>query len=421
MAFLGLDIAKSKVDCCLLIETSSKPKRHVIPQTQEGFNDLKSWIEKHGLTLEDLISVLEPTGVYGYDLTHWLYESKASVRVVQPTQARYFARYHKVNSKNDEIDSHMLAKMGKEKADELPVWEPPSEISEKLKFLFKRLDQSVKMRCIEENRLEGHDGIKTYENADSYTIQNIDFYKAQEQQILAEIEDLAFSDIKLKADIKLLQTIPGVGEKLGPILAVLFNSRNFTSGGQVAKFIGVIPKDNKSGSSVNSPSRMTKAGNSAIRAKLYMGAKAAVRENTRDSRIKRFYNHLINNGKTKACATGAIMHKLLVVAYGVWKNQQPYDDNYENNRRHVATVHSNDMLSCQPVNNVVVNVADSPCSERKRALRPSRTRREEHGQVEGVKAERSEPRSGCLDTKTPVLPQVCKDGALKRRTYAVNG
>ena len=162
MAFLGLDVAKDKVDCCLLTERCKKPKRCVIQHNSAGFDDLQKWLGAQELTLTDLITVLEPTGIYSYNLTQWLYSKKASVRLVQPTQARYFARYHKVNGKNDEIDRHMLAQMGKEKADELPEWKPLPSLHEEILFLHRRMDQVVKTRQIEKNRLEGqHRGIYT--------------------------------------------------------------------------------------------------------------------------------------------------------------------------------------------------------------------------------------------------------------------
>ena len=64
MVFLGLDVAKQKVDCCLLSDERKKPKRHVIEQKASGFESLKSWVESLGVSLEGLPCILEPTGVY---------------------------------------------------------------------------------------------------------------------------------------------------------------------------------------------------------------------------------------------------------------------------------------------------------------------------------------------------------------------
>ena len=429
MAFLGLDIAKEKVDCCLLTENGKKNKRHVIQQSSAGFKDLQKWIKEQGFSLNAITTVLEPTGVYGYKLTRWLHDQKASVKLVQPTQARYFARYHKVNSKNDEIDSLMLAKMGKEKSDELPEWKPLSQLYETIQFLLRRMDQVVRTRQVERNRLEGHEGIKSFETADKYTKLTVEFYDKQEAQITKEIVNLIATDPKLDADVRLLKTIPGIGDKTSPILAILLNTRDFKSASQFAKFVGVIPKDNKSGSSVASPSRMSKAGSSALRAKLYMGASAAMREDTRDSRLKRFYQELMKRGKSEGSAHGALMHKMVVVAYGVWKSQKPYDDDYEKRRLQntvqQATKSDADIVECEAVANAAVDAADSPCSECKRALRPSRTRSEEHKQAEGVKAaqaKHSAPRRGCLDSEDAcVTTSEARTRSAKRRTRTVDG
>ena len=384
MAFLGLDVAKDKVDCCLLTERCKKPKRCVIQHNSAGFDDLQKWLGAQELPLTDLITVLEPTGIYSYNLTQWLYSKKASVRLVQPTQARYFARYHKVNSKNDEIDSLMLAQMGKEKADELPEWKPLPSLHEEILFLLRRMDQVVKTRQIEKNRLEGHGKIKAFAVADKYTKLTVEFYNKQETQIIEEIADLVAKDAKLNADVKLLKTIPGIGEKTAPILAILLNTRNFKSASQFAKFLGVIPKDNKSGCSVGSPSRMSKAGSSSIRAKLYMGGKAVVRENARDSRLKQFYQALINRGKHEGSAHGALMHKMAVVAYGVWKSQKPYDDDYETHRIQTScdaptpTVDMPVSFTIAMANiNTTEATTDNQCSKRKRACRSSRKCSEE--------------------------------------------
>lgn len=387
MAFLGLDVSKEKIDCCLLLPSlSKKPKRTVIKQSSQGYEQLHSWLTDNSVSLEGLTTVLEPTGVYSHQIVRWLYNQKASVCVVQPTQARNFARYHKMNSKNDAIDSQMLAQMGMEQGLHLKPWTPIEPLYEKLNFLLKRLNQTVQMRRREMNRLDGHDGIDAFIEADAYTKATIEFFDSQEKQIFAQVQELIASDVTLSKDFKLLKTIPGIGLKTASFLAVLFNTRTFTKAEQVAKFVGVIPREYKSGSSINAPARMSKSGSSFVRCKLYMCALSVIRGN---SRIRKFYDRLIVAGKSKSCALGAVMHKLIVIAFGVWKNKLKYDEQFETNR--------------QKCTEQIDDSADSPCLECKRALRPSRTYHEEHMQNDAVKAERSEPRSGCLDSELHVL------------------
>ena len=47
MNFIGIDAAKSKLDCCLLLEAEgTKRKSKVVPNTPAGFRQLIQWCEK---------------------------------------------------------------------------------------------------------------------------------------------------------------------------------------------------------------------------------------------------------------------------------------------------------------------------------------------------------------------------------------
>ena len=397
MSSLGIDVAKAKVDCCLLSSSSSKkPKHQSFTQSEKGYDQLRQWVKANGEALENLTIVLEATGVYDHKLRNWLFEQGAKVLRVQPTQARNFARYHKSNSKNDEIDSFMLAKMGQDQSLDLQAWKPFSPLYEELNALTSRLDQIVRMRSMEKNRLDGHDGMDALAEADMFTKEAIDFYSLQEKAILKKIDNLVKSDEKLRRDVALLKTVPCIGPKTAVVLAILFNTRNFKTSAQMANFIGLVPKEYKSGSSVNAPSRMSKKGSSSIRRLLYMCAFSVARTK---SKIQRFYNNLLDAGKSKRCALGAVMHKIALIAFAVLKNGMEYNDNYGVERKQNAS---------SPVVDPVGS-DDSPGSERMRALRPSRTLNEEHKQDEEVKAAQSAPRRGCLDFESLVLPCGRKD------------
>jgi len=41
--------------------------------------------------------------------------------------------------------------------------------------------------------------------------------------------------------------------------------------------------------------------------------------------LKRFYERLRKAGKSKMCALGALMRKLLHIAFGILKHQTPYN------------------------------------------------------------------------------------------------
>ncbi|MGZ0020023.1 IS110 family transposase [Nitrosomonas sp. wSCUT-2] len=65
MFYLGMDIAKAKLDCCLLLnEAGDKRKSKVIPNTKAGVSALLEWTAKQGVSAAQLHAVMDATGVY---------------------------------------------------------------------------------------------------------------------------------------------------------------------------------------------------------------------------------------------------------------------------------------------------------------------------------------------------------------------
>ena len=97
--------------------------------------------------------------------------------------------------------------------------------------------------------------------------------------------------------------------------------RTFKSASQCAAFLGLIPVQYESGSSIKGRSRLSKASEATVRAKLYMAAVVSIRHNPD---IKRQYERWLKNGKSKLSAIGAAMRKLVHICFGVLKHQVPY-------------------------------------------------------------------------------------------------
>jgi transposase len=70
---------------------------------------------------------------------------------------------------------------------------------------------------------------------------------------------------------------------------------------------------------------MCKTGNSRIRKALYMPAIVALRFNPT---LRVFAERLLAAGKHKRLIIGAVMRKLLVLAYGILRSGVAFDANY---------------------------------------------------------------------------------------------
>ncbi len=174
----------------------------------------------------------------------------------------------------------------------------------------------------ENNRLEKANSTRTSAVVKKFPEENITHLQQQIKAIDKLIHDHIDQDPKLKQDLKLLQTIPSIGERSGLLMLSLFHSHQFEKASQA---IGLVPVHHQSGSSVNKQSRLSKAGDSRIRSILYMPALTAIKYNPH---IETLYHRLLSRGKSKMCAIGAAMRKLVHLCFGVLKHQTAYQKDY---------------------------------------------------------------------------------------------
>lgn len=311
--FLGIDIAKRKFDVALLREDKYRSK--VFENTVTGFEQLLEWLGK-----QDAISphaCLEATGEYGMELADFLHEHKILVSVVNPTQIKGFAKSELLRTKTDKVDARLIARFCR--SNRPPGWCPlPVEIRQ-LQALTRRLDALNEMQRMEENRLESANSAV----ADSVSSTH-SFLKEQIKLIKKAIREHIdqYPDLREKRD--LLQSVPGIGEAtIAQFLGFL--TANFKRAKQVVAFLGLNPELHESGSSVRGKARMSKTGDSRLRAALYMPAIVAMRYNPI---IMEFSSRLLSAGKPKMVIVGAAMRKLVHIAFGVLHSGKPFDPNY---------------------------------------------------------------------------------------------
>lgn len=91
---------------------------------------------------------------------------------------------------------------------------------------------------------------------------------------------------------------------------------------QVSRYAGLDVRLCQSGTSVNKPGRLSKAGNAYLRSALYMPALSAVRH---DPNAKAFYEALQKRGKKKIQALCAVMRKYLTGIWACLKLGVPFD------------------------------------------------------------------------------------------------
>lgn len=320
MYVLGVDVAKNKLDVALLLPDREQYRTKTVPNTPEGFAELCEWLGRQKVPdLSQVHLILEATGVYHEAAARWFFEAGAAVSIVNPAQTKAFGQGLAIRTKTDARDSQVLARYGA--LVNPPRWQPPTPAIRELNALIARLDAVEADLRREQNRQEKAAVVPMPTPVAESLTQHIDFLKAEATRLQAALHDHIDQHPGLRQDRDLLRSIPAVGEKTAQRLLALLQSRDFQSADQVTAFLGLVPVECQSGSSVHRRPRLSKAGAPRIRAALYMAAVVATRHNPH---IQALYERLLARGKAKMAALGAAMRKLVQLAFGVLKHQQPY-------------------------------------------------------------------------------------------------
>lgn len=324
MRYLGMDVAKAKLDCCLLLEEGSdKHKTKSVANSRLGVADLLVWIGKHHVSPADLHVIMEGTGVYHEQAALALADAGVAVSIVNPAQVKNFGRGLAVRTKTDGMDSYVLARYG---ALLKPVaWTPPAPEARILQALLARRDAVAEDLHRERNRQEKAEATDTPALIRQSLSDSIEFLSRQLAQLQQDIDQHIDRHPGLKDDLALLQSIPAVGPQVGNNMLAVMRSHNFGSAEQLAAYLGLVPVERQSGSSVMGRAKLSKAGPARIRAVLYMAAVVAIRCNPH---VKGIYDRLLDRGKSKMSALGAAMRKLVHLCFGVLKTRQPYRRDY---------------------------------------------------------------------------------------------
>jgi transposase len=324
MFFIGIDVSKAKLDCCLLLDVANLKRRaKVIANTPKGVVDLLAWCAKQQVPVHELHAILEGTGVYHEQAALALADAGATVSIVNPAQVKDFGRSLGVRTKNDGVDSVVLARYGA--LLQPRPWTPPAQEARVLQALLSRRGAVAQDLQRERNRLEKADATDTPALIRQSLGESIDFLEKQFAKLQQDIDDHINKHTNLKKDRELLISIPAVGQQVGNHLLSVMHNHHFQSAEQLAAYLGLVPVERQSGTSIHGRPRLSKAGPASVRAVLYMAAIVATKHNPH---VKALYLRLQDRGKTKMSALGAAMRKLVHLCFGVLKTRQSYQPNY---------------------------------------------------------------------------------------------
>ena len=302
--YVGIDVSKAKLDVCLLPSGQTA----VFDNDAQGIRQLVKLLGKQPQVARCL---LEATGRYDRRCAADLMEAGFAVAVVNPRQARDFARSLGRLAKTDTIDARTLAEFAK--LGHVRNSEKTPENRAILDDLITRRRQVTQMLAAEKTRREG----LIHKIARASVNKVIRLLEQQREDLDREIARLIESDDDWRNRRDLLASVPGVGVTTASRLIADLPELGKLNRQQIAALVGVAPLNRDSGTLRGH--RSIFGGRAAVRSGLYMPTLSAMRFNPL---IKPFGERLIAAGKAFKVAMIACMRKLLTILNVMVRNNE---------------------------------------------------------------------------------------------------
>lgn len=311
---VGVDVAKAKLDVALKMP-AGKWRTKVVANTPAGFEELRAWLAKQGVQHAHVC--MEATGVYWEAVAHDLADHGSKVSVVNPAQIKAYGGATGVRTKTDAVDARLIAQFCEATAP--AAWVATPKPVRRLRALVSRREALLDLRTQESNRLEVSSDEQVRASIERVIALLDEQIKTIEKQIRKDVDD----DPTLREQRELLVSIPGIADNTAAMFLGHYGGPlRFGKTCQAVAFAGLDTRKHESGSSVHGKPRLSKIGHASIRRALYMPAVVAM---TRTPWGKAFTERLLAAGKPKKLILGALMRKIVAIAYGVLKSGQPFN------------------------------------------------------------------------------------------------
>lgn len=291
--FVGIDVAKARLD----VGVHPSGEAWAVAHDEAGLGALVERLAALGPALV----ILEASGGQELAVVSALVAAALPVQVVNPRQARDFAKATGRLAKTDRLDALMLAHFG---AALRPTPRPiPDAALQEVRALVARRRQLQAMIVAEKHRRA---------SAPKRLHAQLDEHLAWLRRAVADLDRDLDRTIRStpawQASVARWTSVPGIGPVAGATLLADLPELGTLTRQQLAALVGVAPLNHDSGT--RRGSRSCWGGRAHVRTTLDMSTLVATRCNPT---IQPYYQRLLAAGKPKRLALVACLHKLLTI------------------------------------------------------------------------------------------------------------
>jgi transposase len=257
---------------------------------------------------------LESTGIYHELLANLAYKLGFVVYVLNPKDARNYAKAIGLRGKTDRVDAEMLARMISREHEKLHVWVPPTPEQREIGQLLNRRAKLSSLRQSLGQTLTGVDGfgadLKSMRKRFDQVLARID----------ARVKELTDKDPKRKEHVQHMLTLDGVGKVVAPSLVNALERLPLKSADAFVAFTGLDPRPDESGRH-RGKRRLSKRGPSELRRLLYLAAMSAKKTKT----WKPIYEHYRAKGLSSTASLVVIARRLARIAWSMYTHNREFE------------------------------------------------------------------------------------------------
>jgi len=319
---LGVDVSKNTLD----ISCSELSEHIKIKNGTEGFVLFLKWCRDFKIDLQRSFLVMEYTGGYEYKLLQFCEAQKILYTRIPGLAIKNSLGI--ARGKNDKVDSARIAQYGEEKHKSLKASKPLNAAIASLKELL-----SFRKRLVRENagyqasikeREHMYDVnkkdivVKTLQQKQKANIKSIEAVEVEMMKIVAK-------DEKIHTNYKLITSIRGIGKVNGLMtIAYTENFTSFDNPRSYAVYVGVVPFDHSSGTSIKGRKRVSHIANKELKQELNQAARSAMQW---DKELNTYGQRKLQT-KCYKIVLNNIKFKLILRMFAVVKKGEMYVDNY---------------------------------------------------------------------------------------------
>lgn len=257
---------------------------------------------------------MESTGIYHELFANAAHQLGFTVFVLNPKDARHYAKGVGLRGKTDRVDAELIARMIAHEHAKLHAWTPPTPEQREMDRLLKRRAKLSSLRQALGMSLKGLDGFA----ADLKTL------RRRFDQVIARIDQRVKALIDKSPDRKQhvahLREIDGVGPVVSAALVNTLERAPLKSADAFVAFTGLDPRPDDSGQH-RGKRRLSKRGPAELRRLLYVAAMSA-----KKTKIwKPLFEHYRTKGLSTTAALVILARRIARTAWSMYTYKTEFD------------------------------------------------------------------------------------------------